>query len=64
MQDSVEEQICEWFDRVVEFIKEALDKDDTKVLVRIGLLRSYFVGTNRGASRRSTVFRGSPDQLS
>jgi len=64
VRDSVEEQICEWFDRVVEFIKEALDKEDTKVLVRLGLLSSYFVGTNRGAPRRSTVFKGSPDQLS
>lgn len=48
VRDAVEEQICEWFDRVVEFIKEALDKEDTKVLVRLGSLSSSFVGTDRG----------------
>jgi len=48
VRDSAEEQICEWFDRVVEFIKKALDKEETKVLVRLGLLSYCFVGTNRG----------------
>ncbi|OJA21558.1 hypothetical protein AZE42_03247 [Rhizopogon vesiculosus] len=42
VRDTVEEQICEWFDCVVEFIKEALDKEDTKVLVHCfqGISRS------------------------
>jgi len=42
VRDSVEVQICEWFDPVVEFIKEALDKEDTKVLVHCfqGISRS------------------------
>lgn len=40
VRDLAEEQICGWFDPVVEFIKEALDKEDTKVLVRLGSLSS------------------------
>jgi hypothetical protein len=47
VRDSAEQQICEWFDPVVEFIKQALDREDTKVLVR-WLLNSHFVGTDRG----------------
>jgi hypothetical protein len=38
VRDSAEEQICEWFDPVVKFIKEALDNEDAKVLVRLALL--------------------------
>lgn len=42
VRDLAEEQICGWFDPVVEFIKEALDKEDTKVLVHCfqGISRS------------------------
>ncbi|KAG0699916.1 protein-tyrosine phosphatase-like protein [Suillus ampliporus] len=42
VHDSAEEQICKWFDPVVKFIKEALDKEDTKVLVHCfqGISRS------------------------
>jgi atypical dual specificity phosphatase len=40
VRDSAEEQIFRWFDPVVEFIKEALNKEDAKVLVRLGLLSS------------------------
>ncbi|KAG2150272.1 protein-tyrosine phosphatase-like protein [Suillus bovinus] len=42
VRDAVEEQICRWFDPVVEFIKKALDKEDAKVLVHCfqGISRS------------------------
>ncbi|KAG1726086.1 protein-tyrosine phosphatase-like protein [Suillus paluster] len=42
VRDSADVQICEWFDPVVKFIKEALDKEDTKVLVHCfqGISRS------------------------
>jgi atypical dual specificity phosphatase len=40
VRDSVEEQICGWFDPVVEFMKEALENEDGKVLVRLALLIS------------------------
>lgn len=42
VHDSVGEHICRWFDPVVEFIKEALDKEDAKVLVHCfqGISRS------------------------
>jgi atypical dual specificity phosphatase len=42
VRDSAEEQIFRWFDPVVEFIKEALNKEDAKVLVHCfqGISRS------------------------
>lgn len=42
VRDAAEEQICRWFDPVVKFMKEALDKEDTKVLVHCfqGISRS------------------------
>ena len=49
VRDADEVNISEWFDPVVEFIKEALDKEDTRVLVRLVLLNAFSVGTDRGA---------------